>query len=209
MIFLIGGNPRGGKSTLAKMLSQKKSIPYISIDDITSIIKSYIPENDHHEKFPQSMHRIEVNHDNDAYFTKYTAEEIINFYYKQAETIWAGVQKFIEYALARNLDYILEGWEIFPEFLQTVINNSNKNHIKVVFLVKEEHNEIVRGIKIGKSQNDWILKDTHKEETYLKIAEMISAMGKKITTEAQKGNFLIINMDNNFEDKLNSLLETI
>lgn len=43
MIYLIGGASRGGKSTLAEMILDEKSIPYFSIDSLREGIKNADP----------------------------------------------------------------------------------------------------------------------------------------------------------------------
>ena len=44
MIYLIGGAPRTGKTTLAKMIAKRKDIPYISTDLIRDAIDEAYPE---------------------------------------------------------------------------------------------------------------------------------------------------------------------
>jgi tRNA uridine 5-carbamoylmethylation protein Kti12 len=42
MLYLFGGPPRCGKTTLSVALAKKLQIPYFSIDHITSVISPYI-----------------------------------------------------------------------------------------------------------------------------------------------------------------------
>ena len=44
MIYLIGGTPRAGKSTLSKIITERKGIPYISLDFIVHMINGVQPE---------------------------------------------------------------------------------------------------------------------------------------------------------------------
>lgn len=90
MIYLIGGPPRVGKSTLAKTLSLEKQIPYISADDIGSVITPYISEQGYPRKFPLNTIRKETNYSNDLFYSKYSAEEVVALYLRQAETTWPG-----------------------------------------------------------------------------------------------------------------------
>src|SRR5260221_9708886 len=108
MIYLIGGSPRVGKSTLAKVLAKEKTIPYISADDLASVITPYIPEQEYQVKLPVSFTRVETNYSNDVFYSKYSAEQIVGFYLRQAETLWPGFRNFIKYVLEFNHDFIVE-----------------------------------------------------------------------------------------------------
>jgi 2-phosphoglycerate kinase len=138
MIYLIGGSPRTGKSSLAKALAAKTSIPYISADDIASVITPYIPEQEYPEKLPIRFLRKEVNNSNDAFYSKYSAEDIVGFYLRQAVTLWPGFKNFIQYALADNHDFIIEGWQILPNLVNTIGGSENKEKIRTCFLFKHD-----------------------------------------------------------------------
>jgi len=100
MIYLIGGSPRVGKTSLAEALAKKTSFPYFTLDHVTSVISPYIPEQEYMTRLPLRMARQETNFSNDVFYARYSTEQIVNFYLCQAETYWAGIGSFIEYAIA-------------------------------------------------------------------------------------------------------------
>src|SRR5687768_16519079 len=99
MIYLIGGPPRGGKTILAHELAKKKSFPYFTLDHVTSVISPYISEEDYSTKLPLRVARQETNYSNDIFYEKYSAEQVVDFYLRQAETYWPGVGNFIKFSI--------------------------------------------------------------------------------------------------------------
>ena len=134
MIYLIGGPPRCGKTTLARTFAEKNKIPFFSIDHISSMISPYIPENQQENSFPLRTARRNANNSNDLFHERYTHEEIVNFYFTQAATIWPGIKNFIEYGIRDHHDFILEGWQIFPEFLKEINKAYTDRSLKILFL---------------------------------------------------------------------------
>jgi cytidylate kinase len=57
MIYLIGGAPRCGKTTIAKKLSKKLLISWISADTIESMIATNTSSRDIIKLFPKSIIR--------------------------------------------------------------------------------------------------------------------------------------------------------
>lgn len=209
MIYLIGGAPRGGKTILAETLAKKKSFPYFSLDHVTSVIAPYILEQDYKTKLPLRTARLETNYSNDTFYEKYSAEQIADFYLRQAETYWPGVENFIKYALEDNHDLILEGWQILPHLLHTVVTPENQGKLRIVFLYKENLKDIISGIKASTAKNDWVIKNTKNEITFLAIAKMVSYFGSQIEKEAKKYNFQTINTDFNFRQKIIDLVRSL
>jgi 2-phosphoglycerate kinase len=207
MVYLIGGPPRVGKSTLARMLAREKAIPWISTDDIASVITPYIPESEYHTKLPIRSVRRETNYSNDVLFTRYAPEQIVGLYLRQAETLWRGFKNFIEYALADNHDFIVEGWQILPHLVQTVAIPERDAKIKVCFLYRQDVAEILMSLKSSTAKNDWVTNNTKQEATFLKIAKMISHFGLWFKDEAIKFNVKAVDMDRDFNQKIKALSE--
>ena len=209
MIYLIGGSPRVGKTNLAEALAKKTSFPYFTLDHVTSVISPYILEQEYVTKLPLRVARQETDYSNDAFYARYPTEQIFNFYLRQAETYWAGVESFIKYAIEDEHDLILEGWQILPNLLRTMVTPENRDRMRIIFLYKLNVERIISGLKANSAKIDWVLRNTKEENTFPAIAKMISHFGGYIEQEAKEYNFRSINTESNFEQKIKESLESI
>lgn len=101
---------------------------------------------------------------------------------------------------------ILEGWQILPHLLQTLVTPENQDKLKVIFLYKSNVENIVSGLKANIAKNDWVLRNTKEESTFLAIAKMISYFGNYIEEEAKEYKFRSVNMDVDFKQKIKESL---
>jgi 2-phosphoglycerate kinase len=209
MIYLIGGPPRVGKSTLAKMLANEKAIPYISTDDIAAVIMPYIPAEEFPAKLPLSFLRKETNFSNDLFFSKYSAEQIVGFYLRQAEALWPGFKSFIKYALDDDHDFVVEGWAILPNFVRTIISPDNEKKIRTCFLYKQDPLQIVPALKSSEAKNDWVINNTKEEATFFAIAKMVSYFGNLIMREAEECDLEAVDMGSGFSQKTEALAKSL
>ncbi len=199
MLYLIGGPPRCGKTTLAEALAKRISLPYFTLDHVTSVISPYIPEQEYGARLPLRVARQETNFSNDLFYERYSTERIVDLYLRQAETFWPGVESFIRYAVQDEHDLILEGWQILPRLLHAVITPENRHKLAVLFLYKLDVENIVSGLKASTAANDWVIRNTKDESTFLAIAKMICHFGGYIEKEAKEYEFRSVNTDSDFE----------
>ena len=207
MVYLIGGPPRCGKTTLGDALAKRMSVPYFTLDHVTSVISPYIPEQDYKTKLPLSIARQETNFSNDIFYSRYTPDQVVQFYLRQAETYWPGVESFIRYAISDDHNLILEGWQILPRLLRAVVTRNNQLQTKAIFLYKLDEGSIVAGLKKRTATQDWVLNNTKEENTFNAIAKMISQLGEYVEREARVCGFRSLNMDGEFTPKIREALD--
>lgn len=203
MIYLIGGPPKSGKTTLAKRLSKLKGIPWVSTDTLQNVIKPYISKEDFARKFPNSQLRGESN---DEKYTKYSTNQIIEAYQQQAKTVYPAVDMFVISEIKDKHDCIIEGYHIEPE-LAAELELKYPDKIKSVFIVKTDEAKFVTDIKKSTTPNDWIIARTKDESTYSEIAKMICKYGKSFEKESMKYGFKVINMDNDFDQQIQEAIK--
>lgn len=198
MIYLIGGPPKCGKTTLAKYLSKKHGIPWVSTDTLQNVIKPYVSQGSLAELFPANFQREESN---DIKFEKYSSEEIISAYQQQAKTVYDAIDMFCVSEITDGNNFVIEGYHVEPELLKQLIEKYSHN-IKGIFLTKFDEQKFILNIKKSETPNDWILARTFNDNTYDKISKMICSYSIFFKREAEKYGFYALDMDDDFERKI-------
>ena len=202
MIYLIGGPPRCGKTTIAKKLSKDLGISWLSADTLESVASLYVPKKDRATHFPKQKVRKNTKQSNDVMYNKYSADEIAKLYIKQSKISFPAIKIVAEISLIEGHDYIIEGHQIHPKLIREIITKFGKGNIKALVMTRFDTKEIVEGCKKYKAKNDWFMQKTKNKETYNKIANMIGEYSEYFKTEAQKHKIKIVNMDNDFKKQI-------
>jgi 2-phosphoglycerate kinase len=202
-IFLIGGPPKCGKTTLAKELSTKLNIPWISVDSLQNIVYEYADKNFRDSNFP---HKNMKGDTNDETYTLNSVENIINAYIAQGITSYNAISILVESQLVDKDDYIIEGYHITPEFVNQIISKFENDNIVPIFLVKTDKDEFIKNIQKSTTTNDWIINKTKNPETFSKITDMVVNYSKYFELEAKKYNFNTNSMDQDFSQQMNQIL---
>jgi 2-phosphoglycerate kinase len=204
MIYLIGGPPKCGKTTLAKQFSKSVCIPWVSTDTIQNILNTYIPEQDLAILFPSSFIRSESN---DEKYSKYSSAEIISAYRTQAGTVYAAIEAFVDSEIADGNDYIIEGFHLEPELIKK-LNDKNPNLVRGMILARKDRRSFIDSIHQSTTSNDWIQTRTNDESaTFPKIAEMVIDYSNQLERSAQEQDVKVITVDKNFDTQLNFSIE--
>lgn len=196
MIYLIGGPPRSGKSTLAHKLSRKLRCPEISVDWLRSVVLPYLNDQD-----KVAIENI-LFQGEDGKATHTDVDE--------AAVLWPAVKSFVEDKARWQGDFVIDGIHLLPKYLHT-INEDKKPNVRIIFVVKADEEKILSGFdEVRIRKNDWLLKKNWNDKEYLKrTAQDIAARGQYFTSEAQKYHFTVINTEDNFEEKINTLTERL
>lgn len=189
-IILIGGAPTTGKSTIAKSLSKRLNLPYISTDQIRALLRSVASK----EQYPELFNSSEF--DAERFLTELSAEEIVEMEFRQGEETWAGVR-----ALINDCDYewkdgcIIEGVGIIPKMVAK--DYRDDPHITALFL--GDHN-ISRMRDAIYKRGLW--DDAHKYGDHLKEKEVewVSLYGSRLEVEAKRHGFPCIEIQKNDDD---------
>jgi 2-phosphoglycerate kinase len=198
MIYLIGGPPKCGKTTLAKYMLREHGIPWVSTDALECIAGAYIDP----AKRPAALpHAYMKGENNDETYAEYTAEEIMQGYIEQSAIAHEAIRMFALSENAEQNDFVIEGYHVTPT-IANALSIELPDSIKTIFLVRTNSAQLAKDFHLSTTQNDWILRKTHKQETFSKIAEMLCMYGTWFEGEAKKYDLPIQNMDKNFSDAL-------
>jgi len=207
MIYLIGGPPKCGKTTLARELSRKIKVPWIAVDTLQSIVWAYMDKEERLKKFPASKMTIKTKRNNDLKYKEYSIERIIDAYRRQAKAVYTAIDMMVLGEMTDGNDHIIEGYHIEPRLAAKLMHRYGKDNIRAVFLVKNNQKEFLKGIKKSRTHNDWILGRTKKEETLEKIAKMACDYSKIIKKEVVKHKMKVFLMDKDFSSKIRKAIE--
>ena len=203
MIYLIGGPPRCGKTTLARALSRKLRIPHVPADYLMSVISPYIPGEQMAERLPRWYARVKTGKSNDRLYSEYSASEIVGFYVEEAATYWPGIRNFILYALSDSQDFIIEGAQLRPDLVHALLADEGADRFRAAFLYKSGP-DIAEGLKASQDPNDWAKRGT-AEETYPKIAQMISVFGERVTAMCEEYHLALYDTSADFTSRIEEL----
>lgn len=197
MIYLIGGAPRCGKTTVARNLGQACCCSYVPADYLGTAFTNYIAEVELPARYP-AWNVATV----DERFATYATTEIITNYRTKAETVWPGLRDFIVYALYQQHDMIIEGYQFEPRFVHELCVTYSQFPITAVFLCREQIDAIRDDLKKSTDPEDWVLQSTTQEVTWTRIATMVRQYSVFFREEATKYNLVTFNMDQSFPERV-------
>ncbi len=202
MIYLIGGPPRSGKTTLAKYMSKKLGIPWISCDTLESVSTSYMSAVQYKKTHPYSVLRDKTSRHNDRFYAMHSAKKIVSVLNRQAKATFPAIDAMTICEITDGNDYIIEGYHIEPRFVARLMKKYGAKNIRAIFLTKFDAEKFAQDVKKSTTPNDWLLVRTKKDETFLKVGKMVAEFSRVLDSEAKKYGFKSICMDQKFEQKL-------
>ena len=199
MIYLIGGPPKCGKTTLAQKVSRQFHIPWISTDTLQSVARAYLSKAEMKKRLPLNQATWQTN---DEKYSQWSIQKIVQEYRTKGRGVYPAIAMFCESEIKDGHDYVVEGYHITPQIAVRLIKKYGSKNFKAIFLIKNDVEKLVRDVKKSSTSNDWILKRTKKAETLPKIAEMVIYYGQFFHREAKKYGFYVLEMDVNFRGQL-------
>jgi 2-phosphoglycerate kinase len=201
MLYLIGGPPRCGKTIVSKRLAQRTGCSRVPTDYLGTAFSNYIPETERPLRYPVLPER------GDARYAKYTTQEIITHYQVKAETCWPGIRDYAIYSLYDAHDTVIEGFHIEPRLLPELRQECPQFAFQAVFLTRSDSARLRDDLIKSVDPEDWVLKFTRQEPTYVRIAEMVVAYSAYFRIEAGKYGFPVFEMDDNFLERVKDVTQ--
>ncbi len=212
MIYLIGGPPRCGKTTVARRLAAVFGCPWVQTDYLESAFSAYFPPGEYEPHHLDPGPDIPRERRNDAVYAKFSAAEIIARYRALAGRTWPGLRTIVEYALFDGEDFILEGFHVDPEHVRRFLADTDASlarDVRTIFLIREDPGDILASIRRGGHKNDWVLTKTRQEATFERIARMIARYGATVRAAAEGAGLPVVNVDRDFDRQVERAIEIL
>lgn len=174
-IYLIGGAPTAGKSTVAQLLSNHLQLPWISTDQIRDLVRQVVKRADHPKLFGPEGYSAE------RFLTEFSAEQIITMEMEQAEAVWSAIKGFITTDFTWEHGFVMEGLSLLPHLINQ--DFANVPAVKPVFLIDSDADRIrhvvfTRGL--------WADANTYADSVKEKEVEWTLLFSQKIRLEAEQ-----------------------
>ena len=212
MIYLIGGPPRCGKTTVARRLAGAVGCPWMQTDWLESAFSAYFSPGEYEPLRLDPGPNVPRDRRNDVVYSTFSAAEIIAYYRAMAERAWPGVRAIVEYALFDEEDVVIEGYHIDPALVRRFLaaaDPGTAREVQTAFLVREDRADILASIRRGGHKNDWVLSKTRQEATFERIAEMIVQYGRAVWADAERAGFAVHSVDGDFDRQVARAVELL
>lgn len=189
-IILLGGAPSVGKTTLAKELARRFDIPWISTDQIRSILKATADKNEYENLFRNTKDITDPR-------------EAVDFSIKQSQLVWKAVVAFIKSKHPWE-GGVVEGMAILPALVHQ--DFSDIPNIQSVFVLQNNIDPIKRVI-MERSELPWINTKTPAQQD--SQVSQIVIFNEYVEKEAKKYGCKTIEVGDSVEKTFDDLLDQI
>ena len=190
MIILIGGMPTTGKTTLARELSRRLALPWLSTDQTRLVMQGVADP----KQYPQllSAHGLSAA----EFFQRFSPEEIAEREYMHGIETWPGNKKLIEDDFTWREGFILEGVNILPSLLPSLQTSSD---VRPLFLTDEGDDALRKAI---------FSRGLYADADMLKECEIIWArlFDQRIQAEAQQYGYPVVRVRKDSEIDMPNVL---
>jgi 2-phosphoglycerate kinase len=199
MIYLIGGPPRVGKTTLVKYLVQRHPMHAVSTDAIRYMLRRSVPR----EALDPDIF-LNFHEDVMATWKVQPPEVTLDEQNRQSKAYWKALEELINSYDVDGVDVIIEGVAILPEFASSlkVLNKS-------IFMgnLAEQHKQIVM-TQARENTHDWM--HSYSDEELVAATDFFALMSAFVRDEAEKHGTMYAEIrDDNFEHDLQLLSEQL
>jgi 2-phosphoglycerate kinase len=187
-IILIGGAPTTGKSTIARLLSDRLNIPWISTDAIRTMMQKVCNKNDYPTIFRNE------NYTAEKFLTEFSTEEIVRRGHEENNAVWEGARALIGDGYPWD-SFIIEGIAIEPHLIAKDLSGDSR--IKTVFLVDEDEDRI-RDVVFNRGL--WGSAETYSDEVKGREVDWVKLYSQDLKREAEKYNFSCVEVSKDKDD---------
>lgn len=213
MIYLIGGSPRAGKSTLSRMISKELGCSFIALDIISKglieTFKVFTPEFNYLQLFRDRGLYLESGRNRNLYLN-YKPEVMLEAHKTEATGSWPLLRVWIERQIKfyPNLDLVFEGYQLLPELVSELVE-TYPDQIKYTFLIQTDQQAIRENISNDFSPGNWANQPEYTEQIKDNIVHFLSLIGMYLENQSDKYGLSLINTEMEFIKKLEQTKKAI
>lgn len=180
MIYLIGGAPRLGKSIIARRLSKKLGIPWVSTDFLWAIATKYTSPREQRRLWPTIPEPEEG-----TAFIKLPLEKQVRFQFHEAQSLWTALRTFVHYHTVSRDDVILEGVHLTPRLIARLkALPFARGKIRALVIRDENEQRILNNIRKNTSKDNWMRGASQRVQGL--IARFAAAVDRRLEREAKR-----------------------
>ncbi|MEE9190800.1 MAG: adenylate kinase [Candidatus Neomarinimicrobiota bacterium] len=180
MIYLLGGAPRAGKSTIARKFLSETGIPFFDLDYLMMGLANGLPE----YGVNPNDHELTVG-----------------------EKLWPIVNSMVVAMIENKFDYLIEGAQIHPSHAWK-LNNEFEGYLNISFIgfTNVDTTEKLHQIRSFRGRyNDW-LKDLNDHDI-VKTIERLKKLSIYLQKECGKYGLKYFDSSSDFEKTVNTVVD--
>lgn len=200
-IYLIGGAPRIGKSTVMQRFISQKPLHAVSTDAIREVLKGVLGEADNPDLFKSAIEPL--NGTSTILAMKNQPGTLIPHYLRHFEVIWKSVVDLIVCNMNNEQDTIIEGTAILPHKVASLPYEH-----KVVFVANLEDQTDVMLAHALENPHDWL--NLYDKETIRAFASFTQELNKYFYLQAQQYKMPVVELRNSsFDSDVESAVKVL
>lgn len=176
MIYLIGGAPRVGKSTLAKKIANRTQSHLVSTDTLCRRMIENLSAEEKRLLFPVP------SFSGTASENTLTPEERILLQGISAKSVEPELETIITQALSKNESLVLEGIHLFPNYVHQLLLKYGPAKFTALFIGQTATDLVVEGIVKNTSPDNWLRESN--PDVIRQVAEFVAAFSAHTQEQA-------------------------
>lgn len=191
MIYLIGGAPRVGKSTIVKHIVKQQPMHAISTDAIRYMLRHAVPAEALDPAIFLDFHQDIMNS-----WSKDPAVTL-DEQNQQSKAYWPALKQLLASYDKDGMDIVMEGSAILPAFVSTL---GIKNQTVFIGNTSDQHADIIKA-QARASEHDWM--HAYSDEAIASAASFFKYMSTHLQAEAEHFGMAYFEItDDNFDQSL-------
>ncbi len=193
MLYLIGGAPRCGKTTVARRVAASMCCSRLPADYLSTAFSNYIPAAELAARYP-AWATATV----DDRYARYTSAEVIGIYRTRAATTWPGLRDLLSYAAHDRHAMVVEGYHLEPGWLAEFGRTHAAFPIRTLVLVRADAAQLALDLRRSTDPTDWVLCSAREDVTFARVAQMVCDYSAWFAAEAMRHGLDVYAMDGDY-----------